>query len=322
MTQVVTFGETMGLFRATSTGALTEVSDFELAIGGADSNVAIGLARLGVPVTWIGRVGDDPIGARILNTIRAEGVTVLGVVDDTAPTALMVKSQSTTEAREVIYYRAGSAGSRLEAKDLINGCIWGAELLHITGITASLSESARDAVFSAIGIAKDGGLLVSFDINHRSALWVDREPAALYARLATLADIVFAGHDEARILFPNISNPVQLASAISKLGPSQVVIKLAAHGCIAIIDDVVFRQAAIPVEVIDTVGAGDAFVAGYLAELVSGRDPRQRLLTAVSAGGLACTHHGDWEGAPTRSQLGIFSPSAAEKSGAAAIPTE
>lgn len=303
MKPVVTLGETMGLFRAASPGPLATVSDFEFGIGGADSNVAIGLARLGTPVRWVGRVGADGIGDRITSELAREGVEVLATKDPSAATGIMVKEQGTTDARPVIYYRSNSAGSRLTPDDVAGADIENAALLHITGITPALSESAFDAVLSAIRVAEAAGVPISFDVNHRGSLWQGRDHADVYRQLASSADIVFAGDDEARILVPDAESPEELARGIAALGPGQVIIKLGARGCVALIDGVDYTEAALPITPIDTVGAGDAFVAGYLAELIAGLDPAARLKTAVAVGAFACLHIGDWEGFPTRAEL-------------------
>ncbi len=308
MKPVVTFGETMGLFRATSVGSLAHVSDFALGIGGAESNVAIALARLGTPARWVGRVGSDPIGRRILRELRAEGLDVRGIVDGSAPTGIMIKEQRTNDATRVQYYRAGSAGSRLTVDDLADADIESAALLHVTGITAALSDSARETVLTAISIARGAGVPVSFDVNHRGSLWTD-DPAATYREIASQADIVFAGEDEGRILFPAAATPHELAAAIAELGPTQTVIKRGAEGCVALVDGIIHTRAAIPVRVIDTVGAGDAFVAGYLAELLAGCAVVDRLTTAVTLGAFACVNPGDWEGFPTRDELVLLTAS-------------
>jgi len=117
---------------------------------------------------------------------------------------------------------------------------------------------------------------------------------------------VFAGYDEARLVAPSASGVAGVATAISNLGPSQVIIKLGADGCFALVDGSATRQPAIPVHPVDTVGAGDAFVAGYVSEYVAGHDVSTRLKTGVTAGAFACLTHGDWEGMPRRSELGLL----------------
>jgi 2-dehydro-3-deoxygluconokinase len=305
MKPVVTLGETMGLFRGVSVGSLAHVSDFTLGIAGAESNVAIGLTRLGTPARWVGRVGADSIGRRVLRELRAEGIDVISVVDPGAATGIMVKEQRTVDATRVEYYRAESAGSRLNPDDLAAADIANASLLHVTGITPALSSTAREAVFAAIGIASSTDIPVSFDINHRASLWHD-DPAPVYRDLATRSQIVFAGDDEARILFPDAATPLDLAHAIAGLGPRHVLIKLGEAGCVAVIDGLEYRREAIAVRAVDTVGAGDAFVAGYLAELLAGLSVEDRLTTAVTVGAFACLNSGDWEGFPTRDELGLL----------------
>ena len=119
--RVVTLGETMGLFRATGLGSLAQVSDFHLGIGGAESNVAVALARLGASVTWLGRVGADGLGDRIVRELRGEGIDVRAVRDEQAPTGMMIKEQRTSTATRVLYYRSGSAGSRIDPADVAAG---------------------------------------------------------------------------------------------------------------------------------------------------------------------------------------------------------
>lgn len=309
MSRVVTFGETMALLRPEEAGSLADADRLRVGIGGAESNVAIGLARLGADVAWLGRIGADGFGDRIVRELHAEGVQTLALVDDGAPTGLMIKERTTTDAaRPVIYYRTGSAGSRLSADDLPALGIPDAALLHITGITPALSPSAHDAVLAAVASAAAAGVPVSFDVNHRPALWRDRDPAEVYRRLAASATIVFAGLDEAQLLLDSHPDAADAARAIAALGPSQVIIKLGADGCVALIDGVLHETSAVPVEVVDTVGAGDAFVAGYLAELLAGLPAEERLTTAVTTGAFACLSPGDWEGFPRRDQLGLLDP--------------
>jgi 2-dehydro-3-deoxygluconokinase len=302
--RVVTLGETMALLRPEGTGSLADVELLRIGIGGAESNVAIGLARLGSDVAWLGRVGADGLGARVVRELRGEGVNVVDVVDPDAPTGVMVKERATTDsARPVVYYRTGSAGSRISSGDLEGLGIAQAALLHVTGITPALSDTARDTVTAAVAEATAADVPVSFDVNHRPSLWRDRDPVPTYRGLAAAATIVFAGLDEAQLLLGSELDPAQAAEAIAALGPTQVIIKLGADGCLALIDGVRHEVPAVAVEVVDTVGAGDAFVAGYLAELLAGLPAEARLATAVATGAFACTSRGDWEGFPRREQL-------------------
>jgi 2-dehydro-3-deoxygluconokinase len=299
---VVTLGETMGLLRAASIGSLEHVSDFQLHIGGAESNVAIGVARLGRPAVWMGRVGDDGVGRRVLRELRAEGVTAGAVVDPEARTGLMLKETPTSGRTRVSYYRAGSAGSRIGIDDLDFDAIESAGVLHVTGITLALSESAEQAVFAAIGAAVAAGVPVSFDVNHRPALWGDRDPAPLYRRVAERSTIVFAGADEAELLVGS-GSPEQLAARIADVGPAQAIVKLGEDGCVASIDGEALSAPAEKITPLDTVGAGDAFVAGYLVALLDGLAPADRLRQGARCGAFACLGPGDWESLPRRADL-------------------
>jgi 2-dehydro-3-deoxygluconokinase len=292
----------MGLFTATSPGDLAHASTFRLGIGGAESNVAIGLARLGVPAAWIGRVGDDEIGRLVRRELRAEGVDSRIVVDPDARTGVMIKTSRTPRQTRVTYYRAGSAGSRLHPGDIEAALVAGADLLHVTGITPALSASAAAAIDHAVAVARDAGVAVSFDVNHRTALWDAERAAPVYRALASRATIVFAGRDEAALLAAG-STVHDLAAGIADLGPAQVIVKLGAEGCAALVDGEFTTVAAIPLDPVDTVGAGDALVAGYLAEWLAGAPLATRLDTAVRAGAFACLGAGDWESLPTRDDL-------------------
>lgn len=303
MSGVVTLGETMGLFSAGSPGI--RPTEFRLGIGGAESNLAIGLARLGTPSTWIGRVGADGSGDLVLRELRAEGVAVSAVVDDGAATGLMIKTQPIAGLSRVEYHRSGSAGSRLGPEDVDPGLIRSADLLHVTGITPALSSSAAAAVDLALDLAEAAGIPVSFDVNHRARLWGGREFREAYLAIARRATVLFAGADEAALLVEG-SSPRELALALADLGPSQVLVKLGSEGALAVIDGEAFEVAPVRITPVDTVGAGDAFAAGYLAELLAGRTPRERATTAARAGAFACLGPGDWESLPRRQDLALL----------------
>lgn len=303
MPGVVTLGESMGLFIASTAGPRPDT--FRLGFGGAESNVAIGLARLGCEVTWMGRIGADSTGELIRRELRAEGVLARVVIDNGAPTGLMVKSQPLAGVTRVEYHRAGSAASRMTPADIDAEAIRQASVLHVTGITPAISESAAATIDRALDIAEGAGIPVSFDINHRPSLWRGRDAVETYRAIARRASVVFAGLDEASLIVDG-SSPAELATGIADLGPTQVLVKLGGDGCLALIDGEVHEVAAIPITPADTVGAGDAFAAGYLAELLAGVSPAVRLATAARAGAFACLGPGDWESLPRRSDLDLL----------------
>ena len=238
---------------------------------------------------------------------------MLATRDPDAPTGLMLKEHRGGRPWRVRYYRSGSAASRLSPADVdaVAKEIAAADVLHLTGITAALGSAPRAAAERAMQVARDAGTLVSFDVNHRATLWSDDEAAPVLAGLAAAADLVFAGPEEACLLLGRSpgSGPAgfedgeALARELAKRGPATVVVKLGAVGALALSGDEVHRAGALPVAVVDPVGAGDAFVAGYLSAVVAGGSVPERLRTGNTCGAAVCAAPGDWEGLPTRGEL-------------------
>jgi 2-dehydro-3-deoxygluconokinase len=298
MTGLLTFGETMGLVAADGIGPLAYAKSFSFGIGGAESNVAMGVARLGGPATWLGRVGPDATGELIAARIAAAGVRTLAITDE-AFTGLMVRHRRSGEFAQVDYHRAGSAGSRLSPADVPAPEIKAASIVHVTGITPALSESARAAVFQSVETARAAGVAVSIDVNYRTKLWNRYDAASVLRDLVSRADIVFASPEEAALFVGGDD----VASALAELGPAEVIVKDGGRGCVALIDGERHKVPALSVTVVDPVGAGDAFVAGYLADRLAGATAAERLTTAIASGAFAVTVPGDCEGAPTRAEL-------------------
>ncbi|GAA0555388.1 sugar kinase [Paractinoplanes ferrugineus] len=293
-----TFGETMGLVAADGIGPLAYAGSFTFGIGGAESNVAVGVARLGGHATWLGRVGPDATGELIRSRLGHAGVHVIALPDSSF-TGLMVRHRRSGEFAHVDYHRSGSAGSRLNPSDLPAASLREAGVLHVTGITPALSETCRAAVFQAVETARAAGVPVSVDVNYRAKLWSRFDAAPVLRDLVARADIVFASPEEAELFV----DPGDLLGGLTKLGPTEVILKDGGRGCVARIGGERHTVPALPVTVIDPVGAGDAFVAGYLADRLAGEPPAQRLHTAIAAGAFAVTVPGDCEGAPDRVEL-------------------
>ncbi|MFI5924755.1 sugar kinase [Micromonospora sp. NPDC051543] len=273
--EVVTVGETMVMLCPPAGEPLEHAERVTVSVGGAESNVAGYLARLGHRATWVGRVGDDPFGRLVVRHVADTGVDVdLVAVDPAAPTGLYAKDPGPT-ATAVHYYRAGSAASRMDGDTLADPRLAGARVLHLSGITPALSASCRALVERAVTDRPLPGALVSFDVNHRARLWPAERAAPVLRDLADRSDLVFVGQDEAYALWGTSD-----AAAVRRLlpGPQAVVVK---DG--AVCATVLFRDAGpvvVPaprVSVVEPVGAGDAFAAGYLAGLLRDLDPTRRL---------------------------------------------
>jgi 2-dehydro-3-deoxygluconokinase len=304
---IVTIGETMALLGIPDHGLLRPGSAPSLTIGGAESNVAIAAARVGVRTTWMGRLGDDDLGGLVIRELRGQGVEVVARRDLDAPTGLMVKEHRRGKPTHVRYYRKHSAGSRLEPGDLDQDILAAADIVHLTGITAALSDTARAALFHAVAAARTGQAMLSFDVNYRATLWSPDAAAHVLRELARVSDIVFAGAEEAALLLTGdpeatpVDDPwraaVELAQQVQELGPRVVVIKLGSLGALALVDGTVFQHPIVPIEPLDAVGAGDAFVGAFLAEFAERKSIESCLASGAKMGALVCAVRGDWEGA-------------------------
>ncbi|MEW2811244.1 sugar kinase [Streptomyces massasporeus] len=303
MTGVLTIGEAMVSLRTRTPMALGGTA--QLSVAGSESNVAIGLARLGHDVAWLGVVGEDEPGHLIRRTLRAEGVDTRFVRSAKESfTGFIAFDQPAHDITRVSYHRKGSAGSLLTAEE----CLAALEtappsLLHLTGITPALSPAAREAVLSAGRAARAAGVRVSLDVNHRGRLWSRPAAAEVLRALLPSVDIVFASRDELDILAPT---PDPVADLLT-LGVTEVVVTAGADGADCHTPGRVLHQAALPVTVVDSIGAGDAFVSGYLSALLDGEPHGDRLRRGAVAGAFCVGAHGDWEALPTRQGLELLS---------------
>jgi 2-dehydro-3-deoxygluconokinase len=302
--RVITAGETMALVVPPDPGRLRHATNLLLSIGGAESNVAIGLARLGIPSSWISALGDDELGELILNRLRAEGVDTGAVkrVSD-RPTGLYLREEVAGRLR-VYYYRSGSAAATLSPEAFDPGTLQGASFLHLTGITGALSPECADFLQWAATTAQDADVRVSYDVNYRSRLWEPSAAQAATEALLPLVDVVFVSDDELGALWGLETDDA--LEYLTKAGPTEVIVKLGARGCVALINGERLTSAGFPARQIDPIGAGDAFAAGYLAASLWGWEPEKRLRTA-NAMGAFCVHTlGDYEGLPSRRELDAF----------------
>jgi 2-dehydro-3-deoxygluconokinase len=319
---LLTFGESMVSLR--SAGPLSAGGSLAMHVAGAESNVAVGVARLGHGVSWAGVVGADPHGEYILRQLRSEGIRVRHRVDAARSTGVMFLEQRTADLTRAFYYRAGSAGSGLSRADVELALNEGPRVLHLTGITAALSADARTAFEYAAERAAAEGVLVSLDVNYRSKLWTRDEARAVLAPVARHADILIASDDELDLVAsaPGLSissgagsddAETALAGELLGRGVTEVVVKRGARGAGVHTVAGRFEAPAVLVTSIDTVGAGDAFTAGYLSALLDGGDVPARLERGTVMGAFAVSTAGDWEGLPGRGELELL---AATQSGA------
>jgi len=294
---------------ADQSDSLQFVTNYMRKIAGAESNVAIGLARLDHNVGWLSAVGQDPFGRYIRNTIRGEGVDTSQVkFSSQHPTGLLIKELNQIGDPLVLYYRQGSAASHITPDILKTKYFDGARLLHITGIFPALSESCLETVFSAIAIAKSKGMLVSFDPNIRLQLWSELVARKTLLKIAQQTDLVLPGIAEAKLLI-GTSNWDEVAEFFHQQGNRYVVMKNGSDGafyseidgngrCIS-----GYQKGFKVSRVIDTVGAGDGFAVGILSGILEGIPLNEAVIRGNAIGSMAVRVLGDVEGYPTRRQL-------------------
>jgi 2-dehydro-3-deoxygluconokinase len=281
---LVCVGETMVLVTPTD-GRLGGAHAATLAPAGAESTVALYLTDLGHRAAWLSRLGADPLGDRVLGELRDAGVDVSLVArDDRAPTGVYFKDPA-PGATAVYYYRAGSAAARLGPADLDRLDLSAVRGVHLTGVTPALSDSCRELAFALFERAGAAGVRRSFDVNHRPGLWPAERAAPVLAELAGQADLVFVGRDEAARVW-GTDTPAQAGTLLG--GPGRaVVVKDAEVGATLIEGDREVFEPAPAVDVVEPVGAGDAFAAGYLSGLLRGLDPAARLRLGHRVAGYA-----------------------------------
>ncbi|MEU2789444.1 sugar kinase [Streptomyces sp. NPDC007100] len=276
-TDVVCLGETMVTFMPAGPGRLADVTTFERGIGGAESNVACALARTGHRARWISRVGTDGFGDHIRDAVAACGVDVTHVQrDPDRPTGVYFRTageratgtETGAGEAEVAYYRAGSAASAMAPGLLDDHALRDTRVIHLSGITAALSDSCLD-VLRTLTAPTPGRPLVSFDVNYRVGLWRDRtvRGPGLLLDLARRCDLVFVGEDEAAAAW-DLHGPGAVRDALPE--PAVLVVKQGADGATAYArqadgSDTVTTAPALAVDVVAPVGAGDAFAAGFLS---------------------------------------------------------
>jgi 2-dehydro-3-deoxygluconokinase len=264
-------GETMVVFAPDPPRPLAGAEQVRRGIGGAESNLACYLAGLGLRVGWASRLGADPFGGYVRAGLTAAGVDCsLVETDPQAPTGVYFKDPGAG----VHYYRRGSAASRLDRSVWAAVAGPGARYVHVSGITAALSDTCADLLRYLLTDRPVPGARISFDVNYRPALWSPGRAGPVLAGLADRADLVFVGLDEAAALW-GCGTPDDVRAVLA--APEHLVVKDGAVGATGYGPDGRVFVPAPPVAVLEPVGAGDAFAAGYLFACLRGLPDEARL---------------------------------------------
>lgn len=305
---VITFGEAMGMLIAEEIGDLSEVKTFSKNMAGAETNVAIGLARLGLKVGWVGKLGNDTFGRYIIETLKKEQVDVSNVpLIQTHSTGFLLKSKTLKGDPDVEYFRKFSAGSTLSVDDYNTDYFASSKHMHVTGIPAALSVSAREFSVHVMDEMKKQGKTISFDPNLRPSLWKsENEMVEVINSLAFKADFVFPGISEGKIL-TGYDKASDIADYYLNKGVKLVAIKVGKEGAYYKTKEEEGFVPGFKVEkVVDTVGAGDGFAVGVTSALLEGLTIKEAVHRGNAIGALAVMSPGDKDGLPSRDGLNKF----------------
>jgi len=303
---IITFGEAMMLLVADRPGPLELAQAFYKRTAGAETNVAIGLARLGLKVGWASRLGTDSMGRYLLAAMTHEGIDCSHVVCDASQQTGFQFKGCVTDGSDppVEYHRKGSAASHMGVADIDEAWLLGARHLHATGVFAAVSETTLPAAAKTMDLMRAAGRSVSFDPNLRPTLWATPElMRSAINDLATRADWVLPGLEEGRFLTGK-DTPESIATFYRQRGARLVVVKLGREGAYFDSDSATGYVAGFPVsKVVDTVGAGDGFAVGVISALLDGLSVPAAVRRGAWIGARAVQVLGDSEGLPTRAQL-------------------
>lgn len=305
---IITFGESMTMFYANEAGELYEASSFSKALAGAETNVAVGLARLGFRVGWMSKVGDDSLGTFILNELTKERVDISEVKRMAErQTGILLKSKVVSGDPDVTYYRKGSAASTMSVFDYPGDYFKQAKHMHITGIPPALSKDMSEFTYHAVEHMKQEEKTISFDPNLRFQLWPDQETMIhTINEIAAMADWFLPGISEGKLL-TGLSTPEEIAEFYLDQGVGLTVIKLGKEGAYYRTEEKSGYVPGFEVDrVVDTVGAGDGFAVGIISGLLDRLPIEEAVQRANAIGALAVMAPGDMDGLPSRERLNGF----------------
>ncbi len=296
---VITIGDGMIAMCPIQKGPIIFSNTFERKVGGAEFNVAIGCSRLGLKAGWISRLGNDDFGKHILKTARGECIDISEVkLVDGYQTSVYFREVLSDGASRSFYYREKSPTSTMKLEDLNEEYFKSAKILHITGVFPSISNNNQNIILEAVKLAKKLNLMVSFDPNIRLKMWTKEEMRGFIEKVLPSVDILLIGDEEVEILLKD-SNIEKAIETFHSYGIGKVIVKKGAKGAIGSDGKNIYEVSAIkPKAVIDTVGAGDGFAAGFLTALLKGETLENCISFANAVGSLVVGVEGDNEGLP------------------------
>lgn len=304
---IITIGDGMITFDPSVKGPLRYVDGFKRKIGGAELNVMIGCARLGLKAGWISRLGKDEFGRHILNTVRGEGIDVSEVkLIENYPTSLNFKEVHASGDSKTFYYRHKSPTETFKVEELPVDYIKKAKILHVTGVFPAILEQNRKIILEALKVAKQNGVKVSFDPNIRLKLWSKEQARETLLSYLPYVDFLLTGREELEILFET-SNEDEMIQALQNFDIKHVVVKDGAQGASYLENNRLIQVEGFKVsKVVDTVGAGDGFDAGFLYGIIQDWSVEKSIRLANAVGAMVVQVEGDNEGLPYLEDVEVF----------------
>ncbi len=301
-------GEPMGLFIAQNIGKLEDAEGFSMSVAGAEFNVAVGIKRLGQEVSYLTKLGRDPFGKRIVNTMKQNGISTDDIVySDEKTTGFMLKGMVENGDPDIFYFRKGSAASTLSIEDIKNIDFNDFDFIHLTGIFPALTQNTREVCNFIADKAKEYNIPLSFDPNLRPQLWKsEQEMIDFMNEMAKKCNIFLPGIEESKLLIGE-EKPEKIAEKYLAMGVKTVIIKLGATGAYYKTQNEEGYVDGFKIDkVVDTVGAGDGFAVGVISAMRENLPIRECVRRAAAIGAIQVTHKSDNEGLPTPKTLEKF----------------
>ncbi|MCA6214133.1 MULTISPECIES: sugar kinase [Thermococcus] len=293
---VVAFGETMIRLSTKNFERIEQAKELAIGIGGTESNFAIAFARLGGRAAWISKVTNNPLGRFIANKIREHGVDVSHVIwtNDYRVGLYFIEFGKKPRPTQVIYDRKNSAIANITPNEVDWEILKDYDAFHTTGITVALSENCKKAVEIGISKAKEFGTRVSFDVNYRSKLWSPEEAFKALDPILRKVDILLVTKDDARNVLKVDGTYEEIIHTLAeRYSPEVTVLTLGSEGAMALKDGRIYKAEPYELEVVDRIGAGDAFDAGFVYEYLRSGDVQKALELGVAMAAYAHTIPGD-----------------------------
>src|SRR5260221_6523970 len=269
-TDLLTVGESMLRLSAPAGHLIQDSPSFDAHVAGAESNVAVGVAHMGYQSRWLSRLTDNTLGRRIVRELSGHQVDLSGVVwtnEDRVGVSYLEFGAKPRPTR-VLYDRAFSAAQKMGPESFDLEQVTQAHIVHLTGITAALSDSCYALVAAVLDKAKEYGVHVVFDVNYRSLLWTPQECAEKLGPLLKRVDTLIIGRSDAETVFGVVGDSEIVVQLQRRFGVAQIALTRGEAGAVAIDHNKMVRVPGYPVQIVDRIGAGDAFAAGVICGLL------------------------------------------------------